>query len=1835
MTFATGIDVGANNAFQVVRREGQRFFCRNWHDDVDLRPWLETLPLTDLEPPGNLQRLAHEFSLKDDLDSKWAARPLAFIREHGRSVLLLEDPSGEPLDSLLGDPMDAGTFLRLAVALASALGHLHERGLIHKDIKPANVLVDSAGGQAWLTGFGISSRLPRERPLADPPEIITGTLAYMAPEQTGRMNRSIDARTDLYALGMTFYEMLTGGLPFAADSPIEWIHCHIARKPEPPAARLNSVPPVISAIVMKLLAKTAEDRYQTAAGVAADLKRCLTDWEIQGRLDEFTLGIRDMPGRLLIPEKLYGREGEIGTLLASFDRVVTSGKAELVLVSGYSGIGKSSVVNELHKELVPPRGLFASGKFDQYKRDIPYATLAQASAKLIHMLLSKGEDELRIWRDALREALGPNAQLIVNLVPELALVIGAQPAVPDLPPQDAQGRFQLVFRRFIGVFARREHPLALFLDDLQWLDSATLDLLEVLLTHPDVQYLIIIGAYRDNEVNTSHPLVQKLNAVRAAGSVVSEITLAPLARKDVAQLLADSLHYQSENVSQLAQLVHEKTGGNPFFVLQFTYALTEEGLLSFDHNRAQWCWDLDRIHGMGFTDNVVDLMIGKLNRLPAATQQALKVLACMGNSADIGALSFLIGTTENQVQSDLWEAIRLELIARLQTSCRFVHDRVQEAAYSLIPCEARAKAHLRIGRLLMEHIPIAKREEAIFEIVSQLNRGISLIDSRAEAEQLAELNLIAGRRAKAATAYTSALNYLSTAASLLLDDCWVHQRDLIFSVEINRAECEFLTGDLQASERRLSSLALRTHRAVERAAVASLRVDLYTTLNQGERAVAVALEYLDHLGIQWPAHPDESEGRKEYERILSQLGDREVEMLAELPLMDDPDSLATLDVLTKVFPAALFTDAKLLSLAACKAVNLSIENGNSDASCVAYVWLGMIAGPHFGDYRSGFRFGRLGYELVGRHGFTRFQARTYLWFGQFVVPWTKHISDCRDLFRRAFDAANNVGDLTIAAYSCNNLNTNLLAAGDPLTQTQREAENGLAFARKARFGFVIDIISPQLGLIRTLRGLTPTFGSFDDHQFDEAQFEQHLASEPALALPECWYWTRKLQARFLAGDYPAAIKAAVNAEKRLWTSPSIFEAAEYHFYSALTVAASCLHASPTQLAQCIETLSMHRRQLEIWAENCPDNFETRAMLVNAEIARIEGQTSDAMRFYEKAIDTAREQGFVHQEALANELAAHFYGKMGYDKIARAYLRDAHHGYHRWEAHGKVRQLEHLHPYLREEERTPSPTATIATPVDQLDLSTVIKVSQAVSSEIVRDKLIDILMRTALEHAGAERGVLILLGSIEQRIEAQTTSSGDANGVRVQALVSDTGTIPESVIQYTIRTRDSVIIADTSAQNPFAADPYLRRHQARSLLCIPLTNQAKLIGVLYLENNLCPDVFTPTQIAILKLLASQAAISLENTSLYRDLEEREAKIRRLVDSNIIGIFIWDFNGHIVEANDAFLRMVDYDREDLISGQIRWMDLIPPEWQEENDKALDDLRSTGVYHTHEREYFRRDGSRVPILIGAATFGERGDHGVAFVVDQSERKRAEREMLEIQMNLVHSNRIETLGQLSASIVHEISQPISAAVTNARAALRWMDVQPPDLGEVRAALNRIVNNGDRAADVIGRIHALVKKAPPRQDRIDIREAIMDVIALTDGEASKYGVLVETELRDNLPLVQGDRVQLQQVILNLIVNAFEAMSQMGSDRRELLIRTAMNDSHGVTVEVKDSGPGLPLENLERVFDAFYTTKSSGLGVGLSICRSIIEAHGGRLWATPSESRGIVFQFVLPACLDH
>jgi GAF domain-containing protein len=906
--------------------------------------------------------------------------------------------------------------------------------------------------------------------------------------------------------------------------------------------------------------------------------------------------------------------------------------------------------------------------------------------------------------------------------------------------------------------------------------------------------------------------------------------------------------------------------------------LTDERLLVFDSSAAAWSWDLARIRAKGYTENVADLMAGKLSRLSHATQEALGQLACLGNSAEVSTLALIQRVSEEQIGTALGEAVHAGLVFWLDSIYVFLHDRVREAAYALIPESERAAVHLRIGRLLVSCTAPGEMEEKIFEIVNQLNRGTALIDSLEERERVAELNLRAGERAKNSTAYASALTYFVTGRALLAAESWEQRYTLTFGLELQRAECEFLTGDFAAAEERLSMLSRRAGDLAGSAAVARLQTELYTALDQSARAVEAGLKYLRRAGVDWSQHPTDDEVQHEYERIWRQLGSRPIEALIDLPPMTDAASLATLEVLTAVDEPSYFIDENLRFLVVARMVNLSLEHGNSEGSCVAYVHVGWLLAPRFGDHEAAFRFAKLGLDLVEKRGLERFRARVFQSFAYFVDPWSRHLRSSLELLRHSFTTAQEAGDLKYAVYACDRLVTFLLATGDSLDDVHQEAEKGLEFARKAKFGYVVDIIIGQLRFIRTLRGLTPSFSSFNDAEFDESCFEQHLEDDPhPQRIARRWYWIRKLQACFYAGDYALALEAASKIESSPQTGSGHFESAEYLFYDALARAAQYNSASSEDRPRYLAALASDHKQLDVWAENCPENFGDRAALVSAEIARVEGRELDAQRLYEHAIRSARENGFAQNEGLANELAAKSYLARGYETIAHTYLRNARSCYIRWGAFGKVRQLDRRYGVIAEQASLPP--GRIVVSGAQPDLEMVIKASQAVSGEIVLEELIRTLMIIAVEHTGAERGILILRRGEEHRVEAEARSRRDQVEVQLRQALVTPCELPESLFRYVIRTQQSVVLEDVLNQSPFSEDLYLVQRRPRSALCVPLARQTKLMGVLYLEHSLTPGVFTAKRRALLELLAPQAAISLDHAQLYAELTRKDSRSKR--------------------------------------------------------------------------------------------------------------------------------------------------------------------------------------------------------------------------------------------------------------------------------------------------------------------------------------------------------------------
>jgi predicted ATPase/signal transduction histidine kinase len=1452
---------GSNLLFRAVR-------------DADGVPLILKTPAASAPSPRERERYRREFGILQRLrEVHGVTRAHACEQLHTRPVLLLEDIEGEPLSALTGRPFDVVRALDLAISLAATLAEIHRRTVIHKDIKPSNIIL-TPSGQARLIDFGTAVPQLVEHVDATPTNLIEGTLAYMSPEQTGRMNRLVDYRTDLYSLGITLYELLTGSRPFHGRDALEWCHAHIALTPPPLIARRPELSPVLSAIVMKLLAKAAEDRYQSAEGLKADLERCREGLS-RGVREDFLPGMHDIPTRFQLPQRLYGRDTHCAALLQGFTRVARGGQPELILVRGYSGIGKSAVVQELHKPVVRQRGFFLSGKFDQFQQAIPYATVARALQGLTQQLLGGTNEELERWREHLLEAWEGQGQVLLDVVPQLELVVGKQPPVQELPLPEAQQRFNRVFRELLGVFSTPAHPLVLFLDDLQWADLASLQLLQHLLTWPEMPPVLLIGAYRDNEISPAHPLALMLEELRQANARMTELRIAPLELEQIQQLVADTLPGAgAELVGALSELARQKTGGNPFFLLRLLQTLHQDGLLARTAQGA-WHWDAEGAWAKGYSDNIVDFMVGKLRQLPARTQRLLQLAACVGNTFSLHVL-LLISDERNVAEAERGLEVVLQegLLARTgPEQYRFLHDRIQQAAQALIPEHERKALHLRIGRLLLSSLSPRELQESLFEVVGQLNAGAALLTEPEERIHVARLNAEAGTRAQGSTALRSAIGYFERGFQLLPGDPWETAPELAFRLRLAQASCESMNGNAARARLLVEQLRPRARTPTDTAAIYRLKNDLHLSAGEVQASLDSLLEGLALLGMPMPPHPSWEEVVAANEEVWNLLGERSIESLIELPRLSDPDLEAVMTLLTAMYAPAYLTDPNLLILHVCRLVSLSLRHGNTAASVYGYSTYGLALGPAFKRYREGYAFGQLACELVERYDLAPLRAKA-LYGMETLSYWTRPLALSLELVRRAFHHALQASDFQIACYCCNHIVTDRLSLGHDLEDVYQESVARLDFVRKAGFPDIRDIVHFTQRYVQQLRGLTPSFHSLSGDDFSEETFEAGLTPE-RMAIVRCWYWIIKMQSRFVCGAYEEAREAGARAMELSWASLGHIQLLDLHLFRALSLAACFGKMTPEEREPALAAICGHQQQLAEWAGHCPENFRAAERLVFAELARVTGQEGEALRAYEAAIQSARDNGFVQYIALTSELAARCWFERQVSISAEAYARTAREAWSHWGALGKVQQLDTEWPHL-------VPSATDGQPITdtgstQLDALSVVKAQQAISSEIVLEQLTATLLRVAIESAGAQRGALLLPhGGKLSVVAVSDMASGDAAAGSAEAH------LPWALVSYVGRTREHVLIDDASQPHPFSADAWLARGQVRSVLCLPLLRQEELRGVLYLENNLATGAFTPARSALLGHIASQAAISIENARLYADVQRAEAALRQAND-----------------------------------------------------------------------------------------------------------------------------------------------------------------------------------------------------------------------------------------------------------------------------------------------------------------------------------------------------------------
>jgi predicted ATPase/signal transduction histidine kinase len=1739
----------------------------------------------DYPSPDELTRYRREFEITRSLTTDRVIRAFEQRRYENTLMIVMEDFGGESLLRL----MKRRRFLvpelvDIAIDAASALGEIHGRQIVHKDVNPGNLVMNPETGALKIIDFGIATRLSRENQVLRSPDVLEGTLPYMSPEQTGRMNRAVDYRTDFYSLGATLYQLFTGRLPFESEDAMEVVHSHIAKEPTPAHEVAPECPKALSRIIGKLMAKAAEDRYQSARGIVADLEVCRRALAEDLPLDEFAPGGEDRSERFQIPQKLYGRDAEIAAVLEVFWRV-SAGPGEMLLVSGYSGVGKSALIQEVYKPLTRKRGYFIAGKFDQLQRSVPFSAFVSALRDLVRQLLTEGEARLERWKSLLGAALGPNGQVIVDMIPDVELIVGPQAPAPELGAAETMNRFNMVFTSFLRVFSGLGTPLVIFLDDLQWADSATLNLLDVLVTDDETEGLFLIGAYRDNEVDAMHPLTSTIQRIRKGGGRVSEITLRPLGFEDVNQLMVDTLHRTAEDVAPLTRLVVDKTQGNPFFVGQFLDTLHHEGLISFaappgGGGQPAWRWDVARIEAADITENVVELLLGKLRRLPEATQEALRLAACIGNRFDLATLSLIRDRDPARTHADLAAATQEGLI--LPTSSlevldpgeplspllihhyRFQHDRVQQSAYALFEGDEHKAVHLGIGRRLLATLEPARLADRLFEVVDHLDIGRALVVDPAERLRLAELNLTAGRKAMESTAYAAALDYLLVAREALPEDGWESAYALTAAVHRQLAEVEYLNGHFERSEEIASVTLARVRTDLERAEVYCVMSMQYTMMTKFTEAIEAGRKVFELGGLDLPLGTLKEAAGVEIGRVEARLQGRSIPSLVDLPDLTDPTLLVVQRAVQHLTIAAFLANQDLFPVVTAISVNISLEHGLAPQSALTFANYGLIIGAFMGRYREGYELGALGLALCERFHPHAPTATAHLVMGSELVPWVRHVRESIPILEGGYRAGMESGDILWAGYLSMYKVCHEAFQGKNLGALVESLPEILgATLRTKNLGAVNGMLA-HLQVLADLAGVPPEKVVYQGEPLDEARFLRICeAHRSTMAL--CFHRILKAEASYILGDHAGALALTREVEGSLAYIINHVHLADHKLYQALAIAALFPSGSDGERAAWRAELEENRKRLAVWAETCPANFAHKHLLVVAEIARIDGDGAAAIDLYDQAIDAARANEFPQDQAVASELAGRYWLTRGRkERIAQMYLREARYAYELWGAQRKVEALEAEFPELLARRtaaagdgrgRTKLTTTTTLTASRELDLASVLKASQAISVEIALEGLLQKLVRIVIENAGAQRGV-ILLQRADGSYHVEADGAVDAPEVRVHLgePLATSREVSAGVVNYVIKTGTTVVLKDATKEGRFVADPHVVATRPKSVLCMPIVHHGKIGAVLYLENNLSEGAFTEDRLEVLRVLGTQAAISLENATLYTSLAAYNQTLEQKVE----------------ERTQDILRT----RNQLIAQEkMAWMGTL----------------SVGIAHEIKNP-----------LNFVNNFTEMS-------VDASQEL------------------LETLEGLQGRVLDDDA----------------LDDVRGQVTEIAANMEKVRSYSRRADGVVDSMRSIAGGGSQEASEVDVNALVEEFSKLVHhSRTSKGGRAVEILKEYDATLGAQTVVprDLGRVLTSVLSNAYEALEgkkPVGGRAftPTILIQTVNLERH-FEIRIRDNGVGIPEKHFGQIYAPFFTTKPAGsghIGLGLAVTHDIVTlVHHGTITVDSTEGRSTEFRIRLP-----
>ena len=1831
----------------------------------------------------DLNRLKHEYEILRNLDIPGVIRTYGLEKLDKNLALILEDFDGENLkDYLNSNPFDLNTFLSIATQLSNILGDIHGSNIIHKDINPRNILYNPTTDEVKIIDFAMATLIPREEQRSTHHDLLRGTLAYISPEQTGRMNRSLDYRTDFYSLGASYYEMLTGKIPFEESDPLELVYCHIAKTPVSPRELNENVPKVVSEIVMKLLSKNAENRYQSAYGLRMALETCSDYVDGTDATKEFAIDQYDVSEKFFIPEKLYGRDSEIINLMVGFDRV-SNGASELLLVSGYSGIGKSSLVNEVQKPIARQRGFFISGKFDQYKRIIPYSAITNAFQILIRQLLTKSNERLARWKETILSVLGPNGNIIIEIIPELESIIGKQPPVVDVEPKAADNRFKLVFLEFVAVFTKQEHPLVIFLDDLQWIDQASLNLLKILLTNRNSRYLFVIGAYRDNEVDNTHPLMLTVNEMQKADVKINTLTLSPLKVQQICQLVSETFSCNEEQALPLSELLSQKTDGNPFFINQLLKTIYEEGLIEYSKQSGRWQWHIESIRGKEITDNVVELMARKILTFPENAQQVIRLASCIGSQFDLKTLSFVSKKAEDEIAAILFEFIKEGLIIPIYSSrfpaldfkkfsdsyvheamtYKFIHDRIQQAAYTLIPDVKKKEVHLMIGRILLKNTPKEEKDEIIFALVDHLNTGAELITDENEIIELACLNLLAGEKAKNSTAYNDALKLVTTGMQLLPESKWINHYKLTLSLYMTGTYAAYLCSEYSQMEKLNHEVLKNTDHILDRVKIYKLQMLSFIAQYKLEDAVSTALDTLEQLGVRVPRKPSKRQLYLEIIKTRALLIGKTVEDIENLPLMKDQHKLAVMDFVASTVSTLYHASAEILAILIYKMVRLSIKYGNSQLSPMIYTLYGSCVYRYEGSIERGYQFCSLSLRLINKFKYRENESKTLTVLNVLLIHWKIHLIDTHESLRRGCTIGIQTGDLEYAGRAAAGYCYHLILSGCELRIVEQElAKYHEITIKLINSEETLQRISLSRQYASDLVSRDPNTGLFSGEFFNEREILPILKNEKikdkrGIVI----FYIHKSVLSYLFEDFSMSLESVLMAKRYVDVLWGEYILTRLNLYHSLVLLVLYPEAKRQDQRIYLKAIASNQKKMKKWAHHAPMNHLHKYYLVEAEVARVKGNDKKAINLYDKAIAQARENKYLNNEALANEVASRFYTSRDNKRDAIYHMKEAHYCYYRWGAYTKVKDLEMRYPQLLKtnliEEQPPERQLTAATftreySTSAFDLETVIKTSLAISSEIVLEKLLAKFMKIVMENAGATKGFLIMEKSDKLVVEVEgVLGNEEAQILKTIPLHFYKDRLPLSIVQYTRRTLESILLEEALNNDLFASDPYMiESKNLESLLCIPIVKQGRLHGILYLENYQARGVFDTARIELLQVLSSQMAISIENARLYSSLQESEKRYRTIFEDSKDVLFVTATDGQIIDVNPAAEELAGYAHHEFLQlkAQNIYADLTDRQHFQEA------MSRHGSVRDFEVKLRVKDGSIKEASVTATTryapdgtiIGYQG-----IMRDITFQKEAERERLRSIEFQKAKEAAEEANQAKSifisNISHEIRTPLNSVIGLMELALRTNDKakQKEYLEMGKTSGQALLNLTSDVIDI-----SKIEAGKWEMDNVDfhLRDIVEKSIVTMSFEAGRKGLQFQVSIAPQIPdLLHGESQCLTQVLTNIVGNAVKftekgkvvlTIIQDASDTVDDSVAPGVQESALLHFIVKDTGIGIPKEKHGKIFEDFtqadgsMTRKYGGTGLGTTISKKLVELMGGKIWFESIPGEGSTFHFTIKFC---